>query len=228
MSSTRFGNWMSNVYYGYWLIPVAFTAQFVSVGAQNYVFGAFLKPMTEELDWSRSEYTFARTLGLASFATAGLLIGTHVDRHGGRGLMGVGGILLGGVLFAQSYVETLWQWLVLNGLALTVGSAMVGNLVVNVTLAKWFVEKRGRATGFAAMGVSFAGVVLTPLSTALVDGVGWRSAWRILAVAAVVIVVPLSRFMRRAPALGGGALAVVLAIALACACACFSASPSPR
>ena len=190
---------MSNVYYGYWLIPVAFTAQFVSVGAQNYVFGAFLKPMTEELDWSRSEYTFARTLGLASFATAGLLIGTHVDRHGGRGLMGVGGILLGGVLFAQSYVETLWQWLVLNGLALTVGSAMVGNLVVNVTLAKWFVEKRGRATGFAAMGVSFAGVVLTPLSTALVDGVGWRSAWRILAVAAVVIVVPLSRFMRRAP-----------------------------
>jgi sugar phosphate permease len=41
---------------------------------------------------------------------------------------------------------------------------MLGNLVVNVTLSKWFVERRGIVISVAAMGVSFGGVVLTPLA----------------------------------------------------------------
>ena len=190
---------LRGVYFGYWLIGAAFIANFVSVGAQNYVFGAFLKPMTDELEWSRSAFTLARTVGQFFFAFAGLYIGTYVDRHGGRRLMRIGIVILGGALFAQSFVQELWQWILLNGLVLTAGSAMIGNLVVSVTLARWFVEKRGQAAGFAAMGVSFAGVLLTPAATVLVDAVGWRDAWRVLAVGAALIVVPLSFIMRRAP-----------------------------
>ncbi len=190
---------MSKVYYGYWLVGASFIAQFVSVGAQNYVIGAFFKPMTEELDWSRTEFTLSRTIGQFFFAFIGLYIGTHVDRRGGRALMQVGVIILAVAMVGTSYVEELWQWWLLNGLMLTAGSAMIGNLVVNVTLARWFIEKRGRVVGFAAMGVSFAGVLLTPLSTALVDDIGWRAAWRVLAVGAAVIVIPISFIMRRAP-----------------------------
>ena len=187
------------IYYGYWLLSAGFVAQFVSIGSQTYIFGAFLKPMTEELDWTRSEYTLARTVGQFLMAAAGLYVGGHVDRHGGRRLMQVGSLLLGAALLGCSTVRELWQWWLLNGLALTAGAAMIGNLVVNVTLAKWFVEKRGRVIGVAAMGVSFAGVVLTPLTTVLIDAVGWRDAWRVLAVATVAIVIPLSLLMRRTP-----------------------------
>lgn len=187
------------VYYGYWLLSAGFIAQFVSIGSQTYIFGAFLKPMTEELDWTRSEYTLARTIGQFVMAAAGLYIGGHVDRHGGRRLMQVGALVLAVALLGCSTVHELWQWWLLNGLALTAGAAMIGNLVVNVTLAKWFVEKRGRVIGVAAMGVSFAGVVLTPLTTVLIDAVGWRDAWRVLAFAAVAIVLPLSLLMRRTP-----------------------------
>jgi MFS family permease len=187
------------LYYGYWLLSAGFVAQFVAIGSQSYIFGAFLNPMTEELDWTRSEYTLARTIGQFAMAAAGLYVGGHVDRHGGRRLMQVGAVLLAAALLGCSLVQELWQWWLLNGLALTAGAAMIGNLVVNVTLAKWFVEKRGRVIGVAAMGVSFAGVVLTPLTTVLIDAVGWRDAWRVLAFAAVAIVLPLSLLMRRTP-----------------------------
>jgi len=187
------------IYYGYYLVAAAFIAQFVSVGSQNYVVGTFLKPMTEELDWTRSEYTLARTIGQFVLGFGGLFIGSYVDRHGGRRLMAGGIFVLTAAMFAISYVQELWQWLLLNGLMLTVGAALIGNLVVNVTLSKWFVEKRGRVVGFSSMGVSFAGVALTPFATALVDDVGWRMAWRILAVGAIVIILPLSFVMRRAP-----------------------------
>ena len=187
------------VYYGYWLVGAAFVAQFVATGSQNYVIGVFLKPMTGELAWSRSEFTLARTLGQVVMAVTGLVVGGYVDRRGGQRPMLVGVTVLTAALLLCSFVQTLWQWLLLNGILLTAGAAMVGNLVVNVTLSKWFVEKRGQVIGFAAMGVSFAGIVLPPLVTAVVEAWGWRAAWRVLAVGAAALIYPVALLMRRAP-----------------------------
>ena len=74
-------------------------------------------------------------------------------------------------LALTSQINSLWAWLLLNGVV-TIGCAMLGNLVINVTLSKWFVERRGIVISVTAMGVSFGGVVLTPLATWL-GGYGW-------------------------------------------------------
>jgi MFS family permease len=190
---------LSGIYYGYWLVGAAFIAQFVATGSQNYVIGVFLKPMTAELGWTRSEFTLSRTIGQVVTAATGLVIGAYVDRRGGRRPMLIGITVLSVALFLCGSVQSLWQWLLLNGLLLTTGAAMVGNLVVNVTLSKWFVEKRGQVIGIAAMGVSFAGIVLPPLMTAVVEAWGWRAAWRVLALLAAALIYPVSFVMRRAP-----------------------------
>ncbi len=187
------------VFYGYWLIAAAFVAQFVSVGVQNYVIGPFMIPMSEELGWTRAEYTISRTLGQVIMAVTGFVIGTAVDRHGAKPFMMVGVIVLSTALYLTSKIDQLWQWVVLNGLVLTAGAALIGNLVVNVTLAKWFVDFRGRAIAFAAMGVSFAGVLLTPVVTILIDTEGWRATWQYLAFGTLLCVLPVSLMMRRAP-----------------------------
>jgi len=190
---------IAGVYYGTWLVVAAFVAQFVSVGSQNYVIGVFLKPMTQELDWSRSQYTLARTLGQFVMALTGFFIGGYVDRHGGRRPMTVGIVILSTALFLLGWVQSLWQWILLNGIVLTVGAALIGSLVVNVTLSKWFVERRGRVVGTAAMGVSFAGIALPWLMTTVVDAWGWRSGWRVLALGSALLILPVSLLMRRAP-----------------------------
>ncbi|MFQ5380494.1 MAG: MFS transporter [Dehalococcoidia bacterium] len=190
---------LPNIYYGYWLVGAAFIAQFVAVGSQNYVVGTFFKPMTEDLGWTRSEYTIARTLGQFVMAFTGLVIGAQVDKHGARRFMLVGACILSAALFLLGSVHALWQWILLNGLILTAGSAMIGNLVVNTTLAKWFVEKRGLAIALGAMGISFAGVALVPLATVLIDTFGWRATWRLLAAGTAALILPLAFVMRRAP-----------------------------
>lgn len=187
------------IYFGYWLIGAAFVAQFVAVGSQNYVVGAFLKPMTDDLGWTRAEFTYARTIAQVIMAFTGFFIGTHVDRHGGRRLMLIGIVILSSSLFLLSFVQELWHWLILNGLMLTAGAAMIGNLVVNVTLSKWFVEKRGLAVALASMGVSTAGVLLTPAMTAVIDAWGWRAGWRFMGLGSLILIVPIAFLMRRAP-----------------------------
>ena len=187
------------IYYGYWLIVAAFIAQFVSVGAQSYVIGPFMIPMTAELGWTRAEFTLPRTIGQVVMAFTGFFIGSLVDRKGARGFMLGGVVILAAALFLLSKVNALWQWILLNGIVLTIGASLIGNLVVNVTLAKWFVDFRGRAIAFAAMGVSFAGVLLTPLATWAIDLYGWRTGWQLLSIGAFIFVVPTALAMRRSP-----------------------------
>lgn len=187
------------IFYGYWLIAAAFVAQFVAAGVQNYVIGPFLTPMIEELGFTRAEYTLPRSLGQFVAAAVGFAIGAWVDRLGARVFMIIGLVLTVIALLLTSWVTTLWQWVLLNGLVLSVGAALIGNLVVNVTLSKWFVSLRGRAIAIAAMGVSLAGVVLTPAVTVSIDLFGWRETWRLLAIMTVVLIVPATCLMRSTP-----------------------------
>ena len=187
------------LFYGYWIILAGFVTQFVSVGMANYVVGAFMIPMTEEFGWTRAEFSASRSIGQLVMAFTGFFIGAKIDKHGGRRFILMGGLLLAGSLFALSKLQTLTQWLLLNGLALTAGAAMIGNLVVNVTLGKWFVERRGRAVALAGMGISLSGIVLPMLATASVDLFGWRASWQLLALGAAVATLPMAFIVRRAP-----------------------------
>ena len=187
------------IYYGYYIVGAAFVAQFVAIGIYSYVLGAFMAPMLAELGWSRADFTLTRTIGQGVMAAVGLYIGAKVDRFGARPIMLVGTTILAVGLCLHLWIESLWAWWLLNGVVVTAGCAMIGNLVVNVTLSKWFVVKRGIVVAIAAMGVSFGGIILTPLATYLVDTIGWRQAWVVLGVGSAVLLYPVALIMRRAP-----------------------------
>lgn len=155
--------------------------------------------MLAELHWSRSDFTLPRTIGQFVMAFVGFFIGVHVDRFGPQRFQAAGLLVLGCAIYLCSQVQSVGGWILINGVLLTAGSALIGNLVVNVTLSKWFVEKRGSAVAWAAMGVSFAGLTITPGITWAIDIVGWREAWQWLALVSVLVMVPVAAMMRRAP-----------------------------
>ncbi len=176
-----------------------FVTQFIAVGMSNYIVGSFMIPMTEEFGWTRAEFSASRSIGQLVLAGTGFIIGSHIDRHGGRPFIITGGIILSASCFVLGSITSLTQWLIFNGLMLTMGAAMIGNLVVNVTLGKWFVEHRGRAVAIAGMGISLAGIVLPPLTSWMVDQFGWRETWRMLGYAAAIATLPMAMIVRRKP-----------------------------
>jgi MFS family permease len=177
----------------------AFVALFATAGVQGYVAGAFYVPMTDDLGWTRAQFLYGQTLGQFFMAFVGFFIGVYVDRWGARPLMLIGASILAASLFLTSGISELWQWIVLRGTISMLGSALLGNLVVNITISKWFVEQRGRAIGLAAIGVSLAGVVLPPLMTWFIDDYGWRAGWRALAIGVFLLGIPAGLMMRRQP-----------------------------
>ena len=134
----------NRVYYGYWIVLAGFITQFFAVGMANYVVGSFMIPMTEEFGWTRAEFTASRSIGQVVMACTGFVIGSNNDRYGGRPFFFVGSFILALAVYSLGSISTLLQWLLLNGLILTIGAALIGNLEINVTLGYWFFERRGR------------------------------------------------------------------------------------
>ncbi|MCK9487142.1 MAG: MFS transporter [Dehalococcoidia bacterium] len=186
-------------YYGYWILGGAFVSQLITIAMMTSVVGPFVNPMTESLGWTTSQFFTATTVSRFVMSGVGFFIGASVDRHGGRRFMLAGGLILGLSLFLAGSVTELWQWIVLRGVMFTMGAALVGNLVVNVTMAKWWVTKRGRMIGFSSMGVSLAGMTFPGVATVLIAQFGWEDAWRVLALITVITILPTATIMRRQP-----------------------------
>ncbi len=155
--------------------------------------------MTEELDWTAAQYTLGVSIAFVVGGLAGFVVGPLVDRYGARPLMLTGACVYAVAFLAMSWVDALWQFMLLSTLAGGIGFSLVGNLVVNVTLSKWFVVRRGWAIALGSSGVSLAGLIMPITMTSVVDSMGWRSGFVVLAILIFAVVVPVALIMRRRP-----------------------------
>ena len=189
----------TRIFYGWYIVAVAAVAQFATAGMQIYAIGVFLKPMTEDLGWSRESFSGVQAVSTVVSGLAGLAIGGMVDRRGPRILLIVGGVTAGAALCAISRVGEVWEFYLLRGVGQTLGAAMMGNLVVNVTVAKWFVARRGMAISMASLGISLGGVLLSPILTLVIAAYDWRAGWVLLGVMVWVLTIPCALVIRATP-----------------------------
>jgi MFS family permease len=125
-------------------------------------------------------------------------VGRRADRYGVR-LIFVTGVLLGALGMAVLSIAGQW-WHVLAAFWLLIGPAgsMTFYEPAFVAVEQWFGEVR-RAHSLAALTLigGLAGPIFLPLSSALVDGLGWRPAARVLAAILVLVGLPAAALMAR-------------------------------
>jgi len=171
----------------------------ISWGILYYAFTVFIKPMQEELGWSRAELTGAFSLALILSGIAGVWVGRWLDLFGTRWLMTGGSIAASLLLLAWSAVSNLVIfYLIWVGIGLTMSAVLYEPAFAAV--ARWFKRKRGYALTVLTFLAGFASVIFLPLSEWLVSNLGWRSALVALAIALAAITIPLhALILRRQP-----------------------------
>lgn len=157
----------SAIYYGWYVVLVAFAANFMSVGTSFYIFNAFMEPLSEAHGWSRTALNMALVLGMLAGFVGQFVAGTVVMRTGPRILMCTAPILSGGACIMLGRTDVLWQFYLLYVL-LYLGSMAYGGVVANTAVNNWFVRRKGAALGFASAGISFSGAVLPLVAMALI------------------------------------------------------------
>lgn len=188
------------IFYGWYIVGVGFLANVASSFALASTLSIFLKPLTSELAVSRGVFSLLRSGEGIIGACLAPLVGTLVDRYGGRWLMAIGTTIVGIGYFFLGHVDSFSQFAAIRLTLVTLGDAIMGYMVVNVVISQWFVRRRGRALAFTSMGVGFAKVCMPVVAAWLLLTLGWRQTWTVFGVLTIaLLVLPALLIVRRRP-----------------------------
>ena len=187
----------------------SFVVLFSIVGLSLYGLPFYYDFMVKEFGWSRAQVTSGNALSkLLIGPLFGFMAGWIVDRFGPGRLMMAGILMAGIALIGLAHMTSLWMFYafyVLNALGYVCG----GPLPNQVLLSRWFDASRGKAMGFAYLGIGLGGYLVLRLSPRLVEAFGWRGALQVLGILIVALALPLAFFVRDEPetavAAAGGA-----------------------
>ena len=148
----------------------------------------------------RAAFGWAQTARMGASSATSPLIGWLIDRYGSRVMLPVAALATGVALIGLAYVTTSWHLVVLFVVMGLVGMSGPGALVTTVPVLKWFVRNRGKAVAFVGLGIPFGALIFIPLTQVLINEIGWRNAWIVLAIIGISLIVPLGAiFLRRQP-----------------------------
>tara|TARA_B100000315_G_scaffold241006_1_gene261429 strand:- start:926 stop:2200 length:1275 start_codon:yes stop_codon:yes gene_type:complete len=175
-------------FYGWVILLSAGSSMFARNAAASLTLSVFVHPVSQDLGWSRTLIAGAASLGGLASSAASPAVGWLSDRYGVRMVLTSGVVILGisTVSLAWATVPIAFYLAYGTGRVIFSSSIQIGATVV---VARWFVQRRGRAMGILFLFQS-AGMVLFPLIASLVIQYrSWQEAWIVLG--AVVWVVAL-------------------------------------
>jgi MFS family permease len=177
----------------------SFLSLFAIVGLALYGLPFFYDFMVRDFGWSRAQVTSGNALSkLVVGPVLGFAAGWFVDRFGPRRLMIVGILMAGIALVGLGSIHTLagfYFFYLFNAIGYVFG----GPLPNQVLLSRWFNAARGRAMGFAYLGIGLGGALVPLLAVRLSAAYGWQGALKALGIVIVVVALPLALVVRESP-----------------------------
>jgi MFS family permease len=175
---------MARPFYGWYVVAAAFAITGVGFGSA-YSFSAFVDSLQRDFAASRGSVSLVFSLAGFLYFALGVISGPLGDRWGARRVTVLGMLLVGLGLCAAGMARTLTQVYVAYGLGIGLG---VGFSYVPAlgAVQRWFVKRRGFASGLAVSGIGVGTLVMPPLAALLIRSLGWRGAYEVLGVLAAV------------------------------------------
>ena len=177
----------------------AFVVLFCIVGLALWGLPFYYDFMVQQFGWTRAQVTSGNALSkLVVGPIFGFIAGWIIDRFGPRRVMMAGILMAGGALVGLGWVSTLGMFYLFyffNALGYVCG----GPLPNQVLLSRWFDKSRGKAMGFAYLGIGIGGATVPWISHALIQHFGWQAALRWLGLLIIVVSLPLAFFVKEAP-----------------------------
>ena len=191
-----------------WVVVGVLAITLTIASGARFLFGVVLKPISEEFGWNRAQLTGAVMVAMIVLSLCQPVVGILVDRVGPRKIL-VGGLaLLAMALVPFSYVTNLWQVYLLYGLLMSFGLAAASPVLATSLVGRWFTHKRGLAMSVATSGSAFGQLLIVPLAAWIMLMTSWQTTYRVLAVALVLVALPLSAiFLRDFPRTADGVAA---------------------
>ena len=173
-------------FYGWYIVAAAGTSMFVRNSVGSLTLAVFVYPISLDLGWSRTLIGGAASLGGILSIAASPPVGWAVDKYGARLVLTLGVIFLGLSTISLTWATVPTAFYITYAIGRVIFTGPIP-IAASVVVARWFVRKRGRATGMLSF-CHTGGMILFPAVAALVIHFhNWQGAWFVLGILVIVI-----------------------------------------
>lgn len=186
--------YQGKVFYGWWIVAAGFLIMGAAYGIVTNCVGLFVKPVTESMGFTRQAFSMNQTLVSFAMMAIPLLSGKIFSRFNVKTVMRVCTVTLVLAYGAYSLCTSLPMF---YGCSLIIGLSLGGvtSVPLSLLVSNWFHERRGLAIGLVFMGSGVGGMVFNPIVSTLLQNVGWRATYQVMAVAVAILVAPMTFFV---------------------------------
>ena len=171
-------------------------AQLITWGSVFYTFSLLMGPVERELGLTRAEVSLAFSLALLADGLMAYPVGRWIDQGHERKVMTWGSAWVGACLLAHSFVESLIGFYAV-WVCLGLGMSATLYAPVFAVVTRRFPNEFRRAIIIMTFLGGLASTVFFPLSSWLIQSLGWRHALWVLALMQWLICVPLHAWFLR-------------------------------
>lgn len=150
-----------------------------------------LKPMSEDLGWSRGSLTVSVTSFMVISALAMPMYGRLIDRYSLRLILAISVVTAGLGLALVSFIREPWQFLICYGVVFAIGHAGFSISTVSVMISRWFPKRPGIANSIAISGNGVGQLVIVAIIASLLLSQDWRFSYVVLSITTIAFVLPL-------------------------------------
>jgi MFS family permease len=186
-------------FYGWVIVAVCFVSALLSGSTSQLFMAIMVVPMAAEMGWTRTEASFALTLGV--LVTAGLspILGRLADRHGPRVLLPLASLVVASGFFGLAALQNIWQYYASYAFGRGMSQASLSGVVSNTAVTNWFRRYRGRAVGIYGTAFPLSNTFMVPLAQLVMGSFGWRAVFVMLGVLTTLLVIPGYWLLRKRP-----------------------------
>ncbi|MEM8859581.1 MAG: MFS transporter, partial [Chloroflexota bacterium] len=181
-------------FYGWVMLGIAVIASILTTPGQTAGVSLFAPSFEEALGLTRTQQTGAYAMGTFIASLVMTFVGAQMDRFGIRKVMGVVVIIFGLVCVYTGFVTGFWTLFIAFLFLRMFGQGSLSLLAQN-TPPMWFDKYLGTTQAVLGVGFSLAAAGMPPFAFWLIERFGWRTAYPILGVIVVAILMPLVIFL---------------------------------
>ncbi|MEJ7935968.1 MFS transporter [Sphingobium sp. AN558] len=176
------------------IIACAAGCGFCMSAISQHSIGPFVKPLSEDMNWTRTQVQSALLLSQLAAATGVICAGILISRFPLRSIAiaGLTGTVIGLLLASQA--KSLPFYYLAYVIAAFVGAG-AGNIAWSRAITGSFDTHRGLALAIALSGTGISGIALPSILVWVISEYGWRTGYVALAAFPALISLPLVLFL---------------------------------